>query len=182
MIAQCQGEEGIAQLRQGLLAYRLTGAALGLSGFLARLAAAYRQVGQVDEGLHLLTEALAVVDTTGERDYEAELHRLHGELLLQQTVPEARAAEACFQQALDVARCRQARSWELRAALSLSRLWQQGKRAAAYDLLAPVYGWFAEGFDTALLPVFLGLPQPPVTVVQLLDDPGQPTQAALRHH
>jgi predicted ATPase len=107
-------------------------------------------VGQVDEGLHLLAEDLAVVDTTGERYYEAELHRLHGVLLLRQAVPDASQAEACFQRALDVARHQQAKSWELRAAMSLSRLWQQqGKRAAAHELLAPVHGWFTEGFDTA---------------------------------
>ena len=150
LAAQGQGAEGIAQIRQGLAAYQATGAALGMPGFLARLAVAYGQVGQVDEGLHLVVEALAVVDTTGERYYKAELHRLHGELLLRQAVAEAQAAEACFQQALAVARRQQAKSWELRAATSLSRLWQhQGKRAAAYDLLAPVYGWFTEGFDTA---------------------------------
>ena len=113
------------------------------------LAETYEQVGQVDEGLHLLVEELARVGTTGER-HRAERHRLHGELLLRQIVPEVQAAEACFQQALDVARQRQAESWELRAAMSLSRLWQQqGKRAAAYELLAPIYGWFTEGFDTA---------------------------------
>ena len=118
--------------------------------FLAHLAAAYGQVGQVDEGLHLLAEALAMVDTTVGRPYEAELHRLHGVLLLQQPVPDAPAAEACFQQALDVARRQQAKSWELRAAMSLAQLWQQqGKRAEARELLAPIYGWFTEGFDTA---------------------------------
>jgi predicted ATPase len=104
----------------------------------------------VDEGLHLLAEALAVVNTTGGRHYEAELHRLHGELLLQQPVPDALAAGTYFQQALDVARRQQAKSWELRAATSLARLWQQqGKRAEARDLLTPIYGWFTEGFDTA---------------------------------
>jgi predicted ATPase len=150
LAAQGQGAEGIAQARQGLGAYQATGAALGIPGFLARLAAAYWHMGQVDEGLHLVTEALAVVDTTGERYYEAELHRLHGELLLRQALPEAQAAEACFQQALAVARRQQAKSWELRAATSLSRLWQQqGKRDAARELLAPIYGWFSEGFDTA---------------------------------
>jgi predicted ATPase len=113
------------------------------------LAEAYGQVGQVDEGLHLLVEEPARVGTTGGR-HRAERHRLHGELLLRQTVPAGRAAAACFQQALDVARQQQAKSWELRAAMSLSRLWQrQGKRAAAYELLAPLYGWFTEGFDTA---------------------------------
>jgi predicted ATPase len=78
------------------------------------------------------------------------LHRLKGELLLKQPVPDAPQAEACLQQALAIARRQQAKSWELRAALSLSQLWQQqGKRAEAYDLLAPIYGWFTEGFDTA---------------------------------
>jgi len=91
-----------------------------------------------------------VVDTTGERYYEGELHRLHGELLLRQATSNARQAEASFQQALTVACHQQAKSWELRAATSLSCLWQhQGRRTAAYDLLAPVYGWFTEGFDTA---------------------------------
>ena len=80
--------------------------------------------------------------------YEAEIHRIKGVLLL--PVPDAPQAEACFQRALAVARRQQAKSWELRAAMSLSRLWQhQGKHAEAYDLLAPIYGWFTEGFDTA---------------------------------
>jgi predicted ATPase len=150
LAAQGQGEEGIALMRQGLAAMRAQGTVLGIPAWLAELATAYGQVGQVEEGLHLLAEALAVVDTTGERQWEAELHRLHGELLLRQVVPEAQAAEACFQQALAVARQQQARSWELRAAMSLSRLWQQqGKRDEAHALLAPIYGRFSEGFDTA---------------------------------
>jgi len=150
LAAQGQGAEGIAQMRQGLAALGAQGTAVGMPAWLARLAEAYGQVGQVDEGLHLLSEALAVVDTTGERGNEAEWHRLHGVLLLQHPVPDAPQAEACFQQALDVARRQQAKSWELRAAMSLSRLWQrQGKGAAARELLAPIYGWFTEGFDTA---------------------------------
>jgi class 3 adenylate cyclase/predicted ATPase len=149
LAAQAQGEEGIALMYQGLAALRATGTAVGMPAFLTRLAAAYGQVGQIKEGLHVLTEARAMVHTTGERHYEAEMHRLHGELLLRQTVPDAPQAEVCFQQALDVARRQQARSWELRAATSLSRLWQhQGKRAEAHQLLADVYGWFTEGFDT----------------------------------
>src|SRR5262249_19226001 len=127
-----------------------TGTAAGMPGYLAQLAEAYGQVGQMEEAMHLLAEALALVDTTGERQMEAELYRLHGELLLRQAVPEAQTAEACFQRALDVARGQQAKWWELRAAMSLARLWQhQGKRAAARELLAPIYGWFTEGFDTA---------------------------------
>ena len=103
----------------------------------------------MDEGMHLLVEALAMVDTTGERHTEAELHRLHGELLLRQAVPEVQAAEVCFQEALAIARRQQAKWWELRAAMSLARLWQrQGKPAEARELLAEIYGWFTEGFDT----------------------------------
>jgi len=150
LAVQGQSAEGLAQMREGLAAYRATGSAVGMALFLARLAEAYGQVGQVEEGLHLLAEALAVVDHTGERSSEAELHQLHGELLLRQAVLEAPEAEVCFQRALDVARRQQAKSWELRAAMSLSRLWQrQGKRVEARELLAPVYGWFTEGFDTA---------------------------------
>jgi predicted ATPase len=121
-----------------------------MSGHLAQVAEAYGQVGQVDECILYPLDDRALVDTTGERLIEAELHRLHGELLLRQAVPEAQAAEACFQRALDVARHQQARWWELRAAMSLGRLWQQqGKRDEARALLAPIYGWFTEGFDTA---------------------------------
>ena len=98
----------------------------------------------------LLGEALAVVHKTGERFCEAELYRLKGELLLLRSAENHGQTEACFQQALLVARHQQTKSSELRAATSLSRLWQhQGTRAAAYDLLAPVYGWFSEGFGTA---------------------------------
>jgi predicted ATPase len=107
-------------------------------------------MGQPEAGLQLLAEALAMVDTTGERHTEAELHRLHGELLLWQAVPDASQAETCFQQALTVARSQQAKSWELRAGMSLARLWhRQGKREEARKLLTPIYGWFTEGFDTA---------------------------------
>jgi len=100
-------------------------------------------------GLTALAEALMLVDTTGERWYEPELHRLKGELRLQQSPDSHAEAHACFQQALDVARSQQAKSLELRAATSLGRLWQQqGKHAEARQLLAEVYGWFTEGFDT----------------------------------
>ena len=113
------------------------------------LAEAYGEVGQTEAGLTVLAEALAVVDNTGERYWEAELYRLKGELLLRRASP-TEEVEAWFQQALDVARHQQAKSLELRAAMSLSRLWQQqGKRAEARELLAPIYGWFTEGFDTA---------------------------------
>ena len=107
-------------------------------------------MGQPEAGLTVLAEALTLVETTGERWYEPELYRLKGELLLQQSADHQAEAETCFQQAIAIARSQQAKSWELRAATSLARLWQQqGKRQEAHDLLAPVYGWFTEGFDTA---------------------------------
>jgi predicted ATPase len=98
----------------------------------------------------VLAEGLGVVTNRGERFYEAEIHRLKGVLLLMQSAENHTAAEACFHRALTMARHQQAKSWELRAATSLARLWQrQGKHQEAYDLLAPVYAWFTEGFDTA---------------------------------
>ena len=146
---QGQAEEGIAQIRQGLTAYRATGAEGARPYFLTLLAEAYAQRGQAEEGLAVVSEALETVEATGERFYEAELHRLQGELSLQLPTPLV-AAEACLQRALALARRQQAKSLELRAAMSLSRLWQrQGQRDAARDLLAPLYGWFTEGFDTA---------------------------------
>ena len=103
-----------------------------------------------EEGLRLLTEALAMADNNREGFFEAELYRLQGELWLRQTLPDAAQAERCFRQALAVSRRQHAKSWELRAATSLARLWQQqGKHAEAHELLAPIYGWFTEGFDTA---------------------------------
>ena len=150
LAAQGQHREGLTQMQQGLAAHRATGTVIGLPFWLAQLAEAYGQAGQVEAGVPLLVDALAVVDKTGVRASAAELHRLRGALLLQQPVPETQAAAACFQQALTVARRQQAKAWELRAATSLARLWQQqGKRAAAYALLAPIYGWFTEGLDTA---------------------------------
>jgi predicted ATPase len=151
------GEEGITQIR--LAAYPATRATRDRPYYLALLAEASAQVGPTTEGLEAVTEALATVATSAVRWWEAELHRLKGELLLQSAVehqessvctPSSAAVEACFQQALDIARCQQAKSLELRAALSLSGLWQrQGERAQARQLLAEVYGWFTEGFATA---------------------------------
>jgi predicted ATPase len=164
LAAQGQRAEGITQMRQGLAAWRATGSESGRTRNLAFLAEAYGNIGQATEGLNVLAEALACTHTTGERCWEAELYRLKGELLLQSGAqglgsgvlppdagPQTRdaEAEACFRQALEIARRQQAKSLELRAAMSLGRLWQQhGKRAAARELLAPIYGWFTEGFDT----------------------------------
>jgi predicted ATPase len=150
LAAQHQREDGIASIHRGLDAYRATGAAVGRPQYLALLAEAQGQGEQAEAGLAGLTEALTVVEQTGERSYEAEIHRLTGQLLLARSGTHYMEAETCLRQALDVARRQQAKSWELRAAMSLARLWQQqGKRTDAYDLVAPIYRWFTEGFDTA---------------------------------
>jgi predicted ATPase len=146
---QGQQEEGMTQMHQSLAAHRMAGIELGLAYYLALLAEGYRQAGQGEEGLTALTEALATAHRTGDRWCEAELYRLQGEFLLQQDDSHQQQAEACFQQALVLARQQQAKSWELRAAMSLGRLWHQhGEREAARQMLAPVYNWFTEGFDT----------------------------------
>jgi predicted ATPase len=150
LAASGQGKEGIAQIHQGLAAYRATGATRDQPEHLALLAEASAQVGQTAEGLEALAEVLTTVTRGGVPWWEAELHRLKGVLLLQRSVTQPAEAEACFQQALAVAGHQQAKSLELRAAISLSRLWQQqGKRAEARELLVPLYSWFTEGFDTA---------------------------------
>jgi predicted ATPase len=170
-------QEGLAQIDQAMAMGRTDSRAMGLSQVPLRLAEIYGKAGQAEEGLRVLAEALAAVSNNDERRFEAELYRLKGELLVQQardqdtrqaaareiaTVMEAEGtgamhasrlpveSETCFRQALAIARRQQAKSYELRAALSLSRLWQQqGKLEAARQLLAEIYGWFTEGFDTA---------------------------------
>ena len=117
---------------------------------LALLAEAYGQAGQPEAGLTCLAEAVTRVAATEERWWEAEVYRLQGELLLRLPLPDLPQATACLHQALDVARRQQAKALELRAALRLSRLWQQqGQRTAAHACLVPIYDWFTEGFDTA---------------------------------
>jgi predicted ATPase len=137
-------------MRRGLAAIRATGAELRQPYYLALLAEACGTVGQVEDGLTMLAEARAAMHDTGECWAEAEVYRLEGELLLRQAIVDTPQAEICFQQALNVARHQQAKCLELRAALSLSRLWQrQGRSAEARELLAPIYRWFTEGFNTA---------------------------------
>jgi len=154
LVEQGQGDEGIKQMRQSLAAYRATGAEIIRPYNLALLVEGYRKVGRVEEGLTLLNEALIAVDTTGERMWEAELYRLKGELTLQAKAQSLRSqveeeAEACFLKAIKIARQQQAKSLELRATMSLARLWrQQGKKDEAQQLVAEIYGWFTEGFDT----------------------------------
>jgi predicted ATPase len=149
-----QVQEGMAQMREGIAASQSIGVRLGLSGTLGSLAEAQAKAGQPEEGLATLAEALALVEETDERHWEAELYRLRAELLLMQgDDAEAEAslhqAENCFQHAVEVARRQQAKSWELRATVSLCRLWQeQGRMDKARQRLAEIYGWFTEGFDT----------------------------------
>jgi predicted ATPase len=171
---QGQVKEGIAQMQQGLASFQATGAELGWLDHLPWLARAYGKVGRVEEGLAVLTEALTVVDNTGARAYEAELYRLRGELLLMQEGYRLQAvghrenteeegprlqaegrrekteeAEECFLKAIEIACKQQAKSLELRATVSLARLWQQqGKPHEARTILSAIYNWFTEGFDT----------------------------------
>jgi predicted ATPase len=143
---------GIAQLQEGIAARQAIGAAALVPGQLVSLADAYGRAGNLQGALSILDKAACLVERTGERCWQAELCRLKGDLLLAQGHAEDEV-EACFQRAIDVARRQSARSWELRAATSLARLWHaQGtpeKRVKARDLLRGIYDWFTEGFDTA---------------------------------
>jgi class 3 adenylate cyclase/predicted ATPase len=141
--------EAVKSLTAGLTAYGSTGANVYVTWLLAHLARAYAELGQFDDARRRIGEALTAVERTKERLWEAEVHRVAGEIALMSLEPNAAEAEAYYERALAVARQQQAKSWELRAAMSMARLWgDQGKRERAYDLLAPVYGWFTEGFDT----------------------------------
>jgi predicted ATPase len=149
------GHEGIARIQQGIAAFRAMGAELYQPYFLALLAEADGKAEQIEEGLAVLAEAPAVVDQTGERFYEAELYRLKGELTLRSKVQRLKAEvgaeiERCFWQASEVARKQSGKSLELRATISLARLLtKQEKRDEACTMLADIYSWFTEGFDTA---------------------------------
>ena len=162
LTAQRQGDEGMAEMRRGLDAIRATGARLRQPYYLALLAEACGQTGEVEAGVKMLAEGLGAAHHHGECWQEAELYRLQGELLIGSHDPRASRSqpsgcqtidtrvERCFHQALAIARRQHAKSLELRAAMSLARLWKRkGKRAEAYDLLVPIYHWFTEGFDTA---------------------------------
>jgi predicted ATPase len=149
LLQQGAVQEAMAQMHQGLNIWRTAAGEMGLPGNLARLADVYGKAGRAEEGLHILAEALAAIDNHAELYSAAEVYRVQGELLLLQATPDTSQAETSFQRALDVARHQQAKSLELRAAMSLARLWRhQGKRPQAYQMLAESYGWFTEGFDT----------------------------------
>jgi predicted ATPase len=150
LVMQGQAPEGIHQMTQGIDSYRATGAEAWCHYWLALLADVYGTAGQIEEEITSLDEALTLVEKNGECYYETEIYRLKGQLLLQQSSDNSEEAESCFQQAITIAQNQSAKSWELRAATSLARLWQsQGKVAEARELLEPVYSWFTEGFDTA---------------------------------
>ena len=145
--AEGQARQGVTLITQAMDQTRATGAAIFTPRFLAGLAVAFSRLGQPAEGLSRLREAVQFIDRTDERVLEAQIQWLQGELL--SNMGDVAAAELSYQQALAVARAQQAKSWELRAAMSMARLWRdQGKRDEVRDLLAPVYGWFTEGFDT----------------------------------
>jgi predicted ATPase len=141
--------EAIRQLTVGSAAYRATGSAPNLPVHLSYLALAYGDIDQFDNAWRCIREATSAIDATNERWFEAETNRIAGEIALKSPEPDAAKGEDYFERALAVARQQQAKSWELRAAMSLARLWRdKGKVQQARELLAPVYGWFTEGFET----------------------------------
>ena len=141
--------EAAPLISEGIAAYRATGSTNWIPLRLSYLALARAEIGQVDEAWRCIDEASTAIALTSERWCEAEVNRTAGEIILKMPAPDMAKAQAYFQRALDTARAQQAKSWELRAAMSMARLWRdQGKRDVARDLLAPVYGWFTEGFDT----------------------------------
>jgi predicted ATPase len=151
---QGQVDEGIAVMRAGLDAQLATGAGLFRPWFFCYLADACGTAGRFEEALAAVAEAIAIAERTGERHNEAELHRLKGELILRASGVEAEPAvqteaEECFRKSIKIARQQEARLFELKAVISLTRLWkQQGKKAEGRQMLAEIYGWFSEGFET----------------------------------
>jgi predicted ATPase len=140
--------DALHMINTGMTALRSTGATMFSALYLSYLARACVELGKFDDASHWISEARAAMQTSKESWWEAEIDRIEGELVLK-SPPDATKAEAYFERALSVARKQQAKSWELRASMSLARLWRdQGKVQQACELLAAVYGWFTEGFDT----------------------------------
>src|ERR1700733_9653590 len=141
--------DAVHKITSGITAVQSTGGTLWMPFRLSHLTRAYAELGQFDDAWRCIGEAMTAVETTKERLWEAEVHRMAGEIALMSLEPDAVKAEAYFERALAVSRAQQAKSWELRTAMSVARLWRdQGNVSEAHELLAPVYGWFAEGFDT----------------------------------
>jgi predicted ATPase len=141
--------DAVEMITSGLTAYRSLGANIFTPGYLSSFARACADLGRFDDAWRCIDEAIAAIETTKEKWSEAEINRTAGEIARKSPKLDAAKAEAYFEHALAVARQQQAKSWELRASMSLARLWRsQGKRQQARELLAPVYGWFTEGFDT----------------------------------
>jgi predicted ATPase len=150
MIERGRYEEGIAQVQNRLAETLAAGARIGRTDNLNILAGALGELDRFDDGLSALAESLFLADRNGERIAEAEIYRIKGELLLRQNESDAVEAETCFREAIEIARNQNAKSYELRATMSLARLLkQQGRRDEARAMLADIYNWFTEGFDTA---------------------------------
>jgi predicted ATPase len=144
-----KASDAVRTITSGLSAWRAMGATVWMPTYLSYLTRAYAELGQFDEASRCISEAIVAVQTTNENWYEADIHRIAGEIALKSPKPDAVKAEAYFERALSVARQQQAKSWELRAVMSMARLWRdQRKRQQARDLLLPLYAWFTEGFDT----------------------------------
>jgi predicted ATPase len=144
-----ESSDAVHMITSGISAWRSTGATVWLPLWLCHLTRAYAELGQFDSAWRFIGEAMTAVETAKERWYEAEVHRVAGEVVRKSPKPDAAKAKGYFERALTVAREQQAKSWELRASMSLARLWRdQGKVQQARELLAQVYGWFTEGFDT----------------------------------
>ena len=144
-----KASEAVQTITSGVDAMRSTRTTMWMPLWLSYLARANAEIGQFDDARRCIDEAMAAMETTKERWYEAEVNRVAGEIALLLPEPDVAKAQAYFERALEIARKQQAKSWELRAAMSMARLWRdQGRRAQARDLLAPVHGWFTQGFDT----------------------------------
>ena len=144
-----EGSDAVHQITSGIAALRSTGATWTLPSWLSYLGKSNADLCQLDDAWCCISEAIVAVEKTKERWWEAEIYRTAGKIALMSPEPDATKAQAYFEHALAVAREQQAKSWELRAAMSMARLWRdRGKRQQAHDLLAPIYCWFTEGFDT----------------------------------
>jgi predicted ATPase len=141
--------DAVEMITSGSAAFRSTGSTVFTPTYLSELAAAYAGIGQFDSAWRCIDEAIVAIETTKETWFEAETNRIAGQIALLSPEPNAAKAQAYFERALQTARQQNAKSWELRAAMSMARLWcDQGNERQARELLAPVYGWFTEGFDT----------------------------------